>query len=191
MSVQRLPWASGKTKPAPTARPRPKPKRRRRRKMSNSAKAMTTFWETGGLLMLGVSQMFQIGALVFVGATSMAVGGLQFWMETRQHPTVPTPNVSKPKPAKPPGSKGSGRHGGKPGTAPNCTRTGKPIDQCSCAARHVASEAGVRRYKQAKRIGDPIGGGGKVSTTKTSSPKVPTTTNAKPVPVGEPMRRQL
>jgi len=188
--VQRAPWASGKTQPAPTAAtPKPKP-RRRRRKMSTRGKALVTFLEGGGLIMLGCAQIFQMSALVFAGATTMALGVLQVWFEKHQTAGVPTPTAARPKPAKPAKTAGSGGRR-KPGTsAVKCTRTGQPIDQCGCAKRHVATADGARRYR--RQVGDPIGGGGKVSTAKPAAPsRVPATNNAKPhrMPVGEVMRR--
>lgn len=166
--------------------------------MSPRAKALTTFWEASGLFALGCAQIFEMSALIFVGVTSMALGAVTVWADTHRGTSVPAPAAARPKPANPGGNKVSGRGRGRPGTAvPNCTRTGKPIDQCGCATRHVASAAGVRRYKQAKRIGDPLGGAVKPSTAKAPAakkpqqPKVPTTNNAKPIPVGEHMRRVL
>jgi hypothetical protein len=151
--------------------------------MTTRGKALMAFWEGGGLILLGCAQLFEMSALVFAGVTSMALGAVAARFEMRGDLSVPPPNASKPKPAKPPRSRGSAGRGRKPGTAVKCTRTGQPIDQCSCASRHVATEAGVRRYKQATRVGDPIAGGGKVSTSKPAS-------NGQRLPVGEVMRRE-
>ena len=193
--VQQWPWASGKTK---TAAPAPPKRRRRRRKMSTRGKALTTFWEALGLFALGCAQIFEMSALIFVGITSILLGALNAWVDAHQNGAVPGPAVARPKSAKPRGNAVPGGKRGKPGTGvPNCTRTGQPIDTCGCSARHVATQAGVQRYKQAKRVGDPIGGKPpaprqpKVSTVK--QPRIPATNNAKPhrPPVGETMRRVL
>jgi hypothetical protein len=112
-----------------------------------------------GLFLLGFAQIFEMSALLFVGATSMAASAATVWQQKHQSGGVPGPAVARPNSAKPRGNAVPGGRRAKPGTAvPNCTRTGQPIDQCSCSARHVASQAGVQRYKQAKRVGDPIGG---------------------------------
>lgn len=191
--TQVFPWASGKTKAAPKTTSKP---RKRRRKMSAGGKALATFWGALGLFLLGFAQIFEMSALLFVGATSMAASAATVWQQKHQSGGVPGPAVARPNSAKPRGNAVPGGRRAKPGTAvPNCTRTGQPIDQCSCSARHVASQAGVQRYKQAKRVGDPIGGKApaprqsKVSTVK--EPRVPTTNRAKPIPIGEPMHRVL
>jgi hypothetical protein len=190
--TQVFPWASGKTKAAPKTTPKP---RKRRRKMSPAAKGLATFWGALGLFLLGFAQIFEMSALLFVGATSMAASAATVWQQKHQSGGVPGPAVAGPNSAKPRGNAVPGGRRAKPGTAaPNCTRTSQPIDRCGCSARHVRTQDGVRRYKQAKRVGDPIGGG-KVSTTKPAAtskqPRVPTTNNARPIPVGEPMRRVL
>lgn len=186
MTVQRLPWAAGKQKAAaPTPR-----KRRRRRRMSRRGLMTTLAWELSALSFMCAALIMQAVLLAVIGVLSALVGALAGWADTHRDGAVPAPNAACPKSAKPPGNARSGGKRGQPGTAvPNCTRTGQPIDRCGCSVRHVASEAGVRRYKQAKRVGDPISGGSKVSTAK--QPRVPATNNAKPIPVGEPMRRAL
>ena len=194
MIKQRYPWASGKTKPHPTTKPKP---RRRRRKMSTRGKALASFWEASALLLLGCSQIFQMSALIFAGATSAGLGAATVYFETRQPRAVPGPAVARPKSAKPPKTTRSRGKRGQPGTDdPNCTRTGQPISQCSCSSRHVATAAGARRFK--RQVGDPMVGKG---TTKPATMpaaakpakqvRVPTTNNAKPIPVGERMRRVL
>jgi hypothetical protein len=164
--------------------------------MSPAGKALLTFWEGGGLILLGCSQIFELSALIFVGATSMALGAVTAWAETHRDGAVPTPNAARPKSQKPPVSKGSGRRGGQPGTSGViCTQTGVPVEKCTAGHKHAMTAEGVRRFKQAKRIGDPYGKATpKVATAKPTStpePRVPTTSRAKPIPVGEPMRRVL
>ncbi len=67
-----------------------------------------------------------------------------------------------------------------PGLVVACTQTGKPIDDCGCASRHVATADGAKRY--GLPVGSPMG-------RKAKEPKVPTTSRAKPVPPGYAMRK--
>lgn len=190
--TQVFPWASGKTKAAPKTTPK---LRKRRRKMSPAGKALATFWGALGLFLLGFAQIFEMSALLFVGATSVAASAATVWQQKHQGGGVPGPAVARPKTAKPRGSAVPGGRRAKSGTAvPNCTRTGQPIDQCGCSVRHVRTTEGVQRYKQAKRVGDPIGGKAPASKQpKVATVKVSTTNNAKPhrPPVGETMRRVM
>lgn len=66
------------------------------------------------------------------------------------------------------------------GAVVKCTQTGKPIDECGCATRHVATADGAKRY--GLQVGAPMG-------RKAKEPKVPTTSRAKPMPPGYAMRR--
>jgi hypothetical protein len=64
-----------------------------------------------------------------------------------------------------------------------CTNTGKPIEgegRCTCATRHVATQAGVKTF--GGPIGRPIG-------KKAKEPRVPTTSRAKPIPAGYAMQK--
>lgn len=188
--VQRWQWASGRSA---TVAPKPKARPRRRRRPTRRGLFMTLAWELSGLCFIACAAILQVVLLAIIGVASMAIGALAGWADTHRSAAVPGPAVAAPKSANPRGNAGSRGRGRTAGTAvPTCTRTGEPIDRCSCSARHVASEAGVRRYKQAKRVGDPIGGARKASTAKQPKPRepqVPTTRNAKPIPVGEVMRR--
>lgn len=193
MIVERRPWASGQQKHTPTAKPKP---RRRRRKMSSWGKALTTFWAGSGLFALGFAYFYEAAGWAFAAAGAAALGAATVYFETRHPGAVPTPNVSRPNSAKPAKTKRSGRGGGKPGTSGVvCTQTGVPVEQCTAGHKHAMTAEGVRRFKQCKRIGDPYGKAtGQVSTVKpprSKRPGVPTTNNAKPIPVGEPMRRVL
>jgi hypothetical protein len=190
--TQQWPWASGEQKKAAPAAPK---RRRRRRKMSPAGRALLAFWEGGGLILLGCAQLFEMSALVFAGVTSMALGAVGAWVDTHRDGAVPAPTAARPKSAKPPKTKGSGGGGSRPGTATViCTQTGVPVDKCTAGHKHAMTAEGVRRFKQCKRVGDPYG---KATTKPVSTPKqpkqprVPTTNTAKPIPVGEPMRRVL
>lgn len=59
--------------------------------------------------------------------------------------TKPTQPTSEPKPAE------AASNGG----VVLCTETGKPIDSCGCASRHVATADGARRYGLS--VGSPMG----------------------------------
>ncbi len=48
-----------------------------------------------------------------------------------------------------------------------CTETGKPIDDCSCATRHVATEDGAKRY--GGPVGRPLGIKTKEKRARTTS----------------------
>lgn len=193
--TERLPWASGKTKPPPTAKPKP---RRRRRKMTSWGKAIATFWAASGLFALGFAYFFEATGAAFAAAGSMALSAVTVWADTHRDGAVPAPNAARPKSQKPPVSKRSGGRGGQPGTSGViCTQTGVPVEKCTAGHKHAMTAEGVRRFKQAKRIGDPYGKAApKVSTTKTPAaarprqPRVPTTNNARPIPVGEHMHRE-
>lgn len=187
--TQQWPWASGKQKKAAPVTPK---RPRRRRKMSPAGKALLAFWEGGGLILLGCANLFQMSAMVWVGATSIALGAATAWVDTHRDGAVPAPAAARPKSAKPPKTKGSGGRGGQPGTATViCTQTGVPVDKCTAGHKHAMTAEGVRRFKQAKRIGDPYGKATNKPVSTAKQPKVPTTNNAKPTPVGEPMRRVL
>lgn len=97
----------------------------------------------------------------------------------QQLPKTPpkTPTRLRTKPAQEPAEESVSSGGVK------CTNTGKPIEgdgRCTCATRHVATQAGVKTF--GGPIGRPIG-------KKAKEPRVPTTSRAKPVPAGDAMQK--
>lgn len=161
---QQMPWASEKRRPPPRKQPWAK------RVQKGFGKALRKYPLLGLLLQIGfavlavvllVTGLLLENVLFFLATTLSALGGVAtrravFLEQERQRKntgpkvTMPAPSsrTSKPKAggtSPPPAAAG----------AVKCTDTGKPISECGCASRHVATEDGAARY--GKPIGTPIG----------------------------------
>lgn len=128
---------------------RPAQKRRRMRRPS----PVTLLWGVVSLA-LAITLLIVQGMLMLIFTLlSVAVTALSAWADQRDDkPSVPTPRRDRP---------GSPSSRGRPrstAAVPPCTNTGKPIDSCGCARRHVATADGAKRYGRA--IGAPMGGRG-------------------------------
>jgi hypothetical protein len=117
----------------------------------------TVIWSTLTLAVLIVAVVVQaavwfIGAVVFALFAVVSAFG-DFMGPDGMDGALPAQPRTTRKPAQP---RGSGRPRSS-GPVVRCTRTGQPIDKCSCARRHVASQDGADRYK--RQVGDPLGAG--------------------------------
>lgn len=153
----------------PSTRTSAKPTRKRRRLRRPSP--VTLLWGVVSLA-LAITLLIVQGMLMLIFTLlSVAVTALSAWADQRDDkPSVPTPRRDRP---------GSPSPRGKPRSTaaiPPCTNTGKPIDQCGCSARHVASSDGARRYKRA--VGAPMGG------------KAPRRSDSKPAATSRPSSRK-
>lgn len=126
-----------------------------------------------GVLMLIVG-LFAENALYFLATALSGLGSLavararHLERQRQQQQAARRPTVSKPaappraeQPTPPPADQAQGG-------VVCCTETGKPISDCGCASRHVATAEGAGRY--GRPIGSPMGRRTKpAGTTKTSA----------------------
>lgn len=180
--METLPWASGRRKPVPGAKPR------RRRRSRTSARSV--LWAVATLLLTITFLIVQGTLLLIFLGLSAAITSLSVYADQKADPD----DLPPPKPAAARAASSPGKAQRRPAASaqPRCTRTKQPIDICSCAEKHVASDRGSRRYKLA--VGAPLQGkraASKPKVTVVKEPKVPTTNNAKPTRqvAGERMRR--
>jgi len=112
-------------------------------------------------VVLLVTGLLLENVLFYLATTLAGLGGVAtrravFLEQERQRKnggpkvTMPPPSSRSSKP-KPDGSAPRTASGG----VVKCTDTGKPISECGCASRHVATEDGSDRY--GKPVGSPIG----------------------------------
>lgn len=187
-----LPWASGNRKPPPGGVPK---RKRRFRVKSRKQGLIAAVWMVVTLAALAVALVTQLTLMIVVTVLSGLITAAATLSAMGEPDPVPARAAPARRSANPRGNTESGRSRQRPGTAvPNCTRNkGVSIDDCTCAAKHVRSAAGARRYKLG--VGDPIDKIRKPrAATKPKAakePKVPSTNNARPIrpPVGEVMGR--
>lgn len=194
--VESLPWASGKRKPAPGGAPK---RRRRFRLKTRKQGLVAALYAVITLAALTVALVTQLTLMIVVTVLSGLITAAAAVSAIGEPDPVPARTAPKPRSANPRGSADSGRSGRQPGTAAViCTQTGVPTERCTAGHKHAMTAAGVARYRKkwgTTKIGDPYGkGSGKPSTQKVKvvkEPRVPTTSNAKPIrpAAGEVMRR--
>jgi len=143
-----------------------------------------------GAVLLVVALFVEFGVqLTAAGLSSLATAATVYAVRKRREnaqkrkvvmPKAPpkAPTRLRAKPAPEPAEETAGSGG-----VVKCTNTGKPIEgdgRCTCATRHVATQAGVKTF--GGPIGRPIG-------KKAKEPRVPTTSRAKPIPAGYAMQK--
>jgi hypothetical protein len=169
MATHQGPWASGRRRA-----PQKSPIRRRVDGIKKGfGRAMRKHPWIGLLLQivfavlavaLLVTGLLLENVLFFLATTMSALGGVAtrraIFLEQERQRQQSGPKVSRPRPA------GSGPRTSTPkagGAAPppsaggvvKCTETGKPIKDCGCSSRHVATPEGAQTY--GKPVGSPIG----------------------------------
>ncbi len=135
------------------------PARRRRRFRLRRPSIASVLWGVVSLvclilLMVLQGTLFLIFTIVSVAFTAVSAFA-DFTGPEGVAGAVPVQRGHNPKTPQP-------RSSGRPrtsGPVVRCTVTGQPIEKCSCARRHVASQDGAQRY--GKQVGDPLGTGRK------------------------------
>lgn len=124
------------------------PKRRRRKG------AMTAMWGAFSAVFTVVFLLVQGTALLVVMILSIVVTVLSAVAEMVPDPNGDSLGSDRPRPAAKTAQPRQLKGKRPSASIIRCTVTGKPIDGCSCAAKHIRTEDGARRYKS--RIGAPL-----------------------------------
>lgn len=152
-----------------TRTPRPRParavngagRRRRRRVWGRRRGVLAAVWAVITLALLVAALLAQLTlALVAAGLSALVTAAVALLPDDdlgTDHPR------RAPNPAPRPRTGRTGPPRGSPvrraaAVAPQCRQTGRPIDVCDCARRHVATADGARRY--GRPVGSPIPTGG-------------------------------
>jgi hypothetical protein len=138
-------WKQAK-RPAAKVKAKPRRRRRGRRKgvMTAAWGAIAAIFTTAFLILQGTFTLISMILSVVV----LALTALSEFIPQDSLGTDRQPRSAKP--AQPRQMKGKRTAG----PIIRCTATGKPVDTCQCAAKHVRTEDGARRY--GGRIGAPI-----------------------------------
>lgn len=168
MPTEQLPWASGKRKPRASGKQKKGSKRRRKRQTALSVLlsiAALSFLAVGlvaeSLLYYLVAATFGLAVVAQRRAMSM-----EMRMADRSRGQVIPPKPRKARPGSPTADRAkkmreeatAARTAGAASTPTGpvkCTSSGKPVDDCDCASRHVATADGARRY--GLPVGSPLG----------------------------------
>lgn len=163
-TTEYLPWASGKRK-------RPTGKQKKGRKHQT---ALSVLLSIAALSFLAVGLVAESLLYYLVAATfGLAVVAqrramsMEMRMADRSRGQVIPPKPRKARPGSPTADRAkkmreeatAARTAGAQDKTPTgpvkCTSSGKPVDDCDCASRHVASADGARRY--GLPVGSPLG----------------------------------
>lgn len=140
-------WASGRRKPVPGGKTTTRRRRPRRR-----TSLMSILWSIITLV-LSINFLIVQGVLLLIFAgLSLLITALSVMVDQRTDPAA----VPTRRPTRRPAANPRGRRNPGGSSVPRCTKTGRPIDVCGCAQRHVATTDGAARYKRS--VGDPMGG---------------------------------
>lgn len=152
---------------------KPKQRRRGRRKsrFSPSRGLVSVLLSIVTLAVLGAALITESILLLVVSALSSLATAAQIrWSQKRAENELRTasaprvrPKTSKPRPTTP---KAEGEPAAQPvtgGAVVLCTESGRPVSECECASRHVATADGAKRY--GLPIGSPMGRRAKKSRT--------------------------
>lgn len=162
---QRMEW--------PTV-PRRKRKRGKRKLSPNARRTLAILFAIASLacMVIGLlteSLLWYLVMALSAGATLAQRRALQMQAEQAQERRAGRP--TGPPRARP--TTGAAPPTAEPQQTPSgsvlCTETGKPIDQCGCASRHVATAEGSKRY--GLPVGSPMG-----KRSKTKKPSATTKT---------------
>lgn len=162
-TTEYLPWASGKRK-------RPAGKKRPTRQRRKHQTALSVLLSIAALTFLAVGLVAESLLYYLVAATfGLAVVAQRRAMEMRmadrsRGQVIPPKKPQKARPGPPTADRAkkmreeaaAAQTAGAAPTGPvKCTSSGKPVDDCDCASRHVASADGARRY--GLPVGSPLG----------------------------------